>query len=170
MSDELVVQRAGILTDAAQALIAALNAELAAMYPEPGANHFRLDPDEVSEERGIFVIATRCGKPVGCGAMRRIDDGTGELKRMFVVSEERGRGVGRVILDALETHAARLGLRRLVLETGTRQAAAIALYRDAGFAPIPPFGEYIASASTSLCMAKELTGSQESARGACTLR
>ncbi len=154
--DELVLTRAGILSETASALIAALNAELSALYPEPGANHFRLDAEEVREGHGVFLIARRNGRPVGCGALRRISEGTGEVKRMYVVPEERGRRVGRAILDALESHAPALGIKRLVLETGTRQQAAIALYRNAGFVHIPPFGEYIASASTSVCMAKEL--------------
>jgi GNAT superfamily N-acetyltransferase len=133
-----------------------LNAELSAMYPEPGANHFRLDPDEVGEGRGIFLIAKRKGRPVACGALRRIEQGVGELKRMYVAPQERGLGLGRLILEALEARAAGLGITRLVLETGTRQTAAVALYRNAGFVTVPPFGEYIASAETSVCMAKDL--------------
>ena len=55
----------------AQALIAELNAELAARYPEPGATHFRLDPEEVAPGVGVFLVAGRDGRPIGCGALRR---------------------------------------------------------------------------------------------------
>jgi GNAT superfamily N-acetyltransferase len=74
---------------------------------------------------------------------------------MYVAPEERGRGVGRALLAALEAAARALGLSRLVLETGDRQREAIALYRRAGFRDIPPFGEYVGS-PLSVCMGKEL--------------
>ena len=152
----LAITRAELESKSAQTLIAALNAELSALYPEPGANHFRLEPYEVAEGRGIFVIASRAGRPIGCGALRSIDRATGEIKRMFVIEDERGSGTGRAILETLEAEARALGFSRIVLETGIRQLAAIALYERAGFAHIPPYGEYVASAETSVCMAKEL--------------
>lgn len=139
----------------AQALIAALNAELAERYPEPGANHFRLDETEVGPGRGAFVVAYRGGEPLGCGAVRLVDATTSELKRMYVSPAARGLGLGRRILEALEVEARTLGAVRLVLETGERQHAAVALYERAGFTRIAPFGEYVGS-PLSLCMAKEL--------------
>jgi len=87
--------RADILSPEAQALIGDLNAELTLQYPEEEARHFRLDADEVAEGRGAFVIVRRDGTPIACGAVRRIDEATGELKRMFVRQEARGQGVGR---------------------------------------------------------------------------
>jgi GNAT superfamily N-acetyltransferase len=151
----LAVQRFDILSPAARTLIEALNAELSSRYPEEGACHFRLDADEVSDGRGAFLIASRSGKPIGCGAVRRIEQRTGELKRMYVSPEERGRGIGRAILAALEAEARALGISRLVLETGVRQSEALALYRRAGFSRIAPFGEYVTS-PLSVCMAKDL--------------
>lgn len=139
----------------ALALIAALNDELLARYPEEGATHFRLDRDEVAPERGAFLLARLGGDPVGCGAVRRLDAEAAEIKRMYVVPAVRGRGVGQAILTALEVEARRLGVIRLVLETGARQPESLALYRRAGFAEIPRFGEYLDSA-LSLCMAKAL--------------
>ena len=150
------IDRADIRSPVAQSLIAALNAELSAQYPEPGATHFRLDAGEVTDGRGTFVVAWVGEQAIGCGAVRRLEPGVGEIKRMYVAPEERGRGVGRAILDALETEARGLGLARLVLETGVRQREAIALYERAGFSRIPPFGEYVASPATSVCMAKDL--------------
>jgi len=151
----VIVRRFDILSPAAQALIAALNAELSNRYPEEGANHFRLDPDEVADSRGAFLIASRSGKPIGCGAVRRIEDRTGEIKRMYVSPEERGRGVGHALLVALEAEARALGISRLVLETGDRQSEAMALYQRGGFSRIAPFGEYM-GCPLSVCMAKEL--------------
>ena len=150
-----MIQRFDILSPPARTLIAALNAELTSRYPEAGANHFRLDPDEVADGQGAFLIASRAAKLVGCGAIRRIEARTGQIKRMYVSPEERGRGLGRALLEALETEARGLGISRLVLETGVRQPEAIALYERAGFATIAPFGEYVDS-PLSVCMAKEL--------------
>ena len=64
--------------------------------------------------------------------------------------------VGGMILRALETTALGLGCHRLVLETGTRQVEAMALYRRHGFAEIPCWGEYLDSAETSTCLGKDL--------------
>jgi putative acetyltransferase len=142
---------------AARALIAALDAELGARYPEPGANHLRLDADEVAGGRGLFVIAWLGTRAVGCGAIRRQDADTdaAEVKRMYVTPDARGRGIGRLVLSVLEAEARRLGLSRLVLETGARQPEAVALYERAGFVVIPAFGEYLDS-PLSLCMGKPL--------------
>jgi GNAT superfamily N-acetyltransferase len=149
----------------AQELISALNVELSERYPEPGANHFSLDPDEVKPGNGIFIVALWSGRPIGCGALRPLREdalvrelgpNVGELKRMYVAPEMRGKGIGRALLDRLEIEARALGFTRLVLETGTRQHEALALYERAGFVSIPPFGEYVASHLTSVCMEKAL--------------
>jgi putative acetyltransferase len=159
------IEREPLTSEIASALIATLNAELSALYPEPGATHFSLDPSEVALGSGTFVVARLDGRPIGCGALRSVRDrelvrelgrGVGELKRMYVAREARGKGIGRALLDRLEGEARTLGLTQLVLETGTRQVEAIALYRRAGFKEIPPYGEYAASSTTSVCMAKEL--------------
>jgi GNAT superfamily N-acetyltransferase len=151
----VLIQREALTSSVAAGLIHALNAELSGLYPEPGATHFRLGEEEVSEGRGAFLVAYVDGAPLGCGAVRRLDQATAELKRMFVAPGIRGQGVGRALLRALEDEARGLGARRLVLETGIRQRAALALYRKTGFAVIPAFGEYVDS-PTSVCMGKDL--------------
>lgn len=153
LSVELEFRRADLTSATAAALIRALNMELSGRYPEEGANHFRLDPEEVDEGRGAFFIAYAGGKPVACGAVRRIDADTAEIKRMYVEPHVRGQGIGRRVLTVLETEARRLGVRRLVLETGERQHEAVALYERAGFVRVPRFGEYIDS-PLSVCMGK----------------
>jgi putative acetyltransferase len=153
--NEVDIRRAEITSPIVQQLILALNAELEEMYPEEGANHFRLDADEVADGRGAFLVAYRDGQAVGCGAVRRNDVHVAEIKRMYVIPKERGRGIARQVLNALESEARQLGVRRLVLETGLRQVEALALYRRAGFVEIPLFGEYIDS-PLSVCMEKDL--------------
>ena len=150
------LRRGSLTGPEGRSLIAALNAEMSAIYPEPGATHFSLGEEEVAEGRGAFFIVSLEGRPAGCGAVRLLDDTTGELKRMYVAPEARGRGIGRLLLRALEAEARALGARRLVLETGVRQAAALALYRNAGFTAIPLYGEYCLSPATSVCLGKEL--------------
>jgi len=147
--------REDILSEVAQQLIRSLNTELSARYPEEGATHFRLQADEVAEGRGAFLVAYLASTPVGCGAVRVIGEAVGEIKRMYVSPGVRGRGVGLAVLHALEAEARRLGIRRLVLETGVRQHEALALYQRVGYSPIPPFGEYLGS-PLSLCLGKEL--------------
>jgi GNAT superfamily N-acetyltransferase len=154
-SSELEFRREDLTSSIAAALIRALNGELGKRYPEEGANHFRLDRDEVAEGRGAFLVAYFNGEPVACGAIRRIDADTGEIKRMYVEPRLRGRGVGRQMLTRLESEGRRLGMKRIVLETGQRQPEALALYAGAGFVPVPPFGEYIGS-PLSVCMGKAL--------------
>lgn len=154
-SNDLVVQRVDILSETAQILIGKLNTELTGRYPEEGATHFRLDPTEVSPGRGAFLVVFLNDAPVGCGAIRRIENNAGELKRMYVSPELRGRGIGRALVAALEKEARALGVSRLVLETGVRQAEAQALYARSGFSVIPAYGEYV-GCPLSICMAKEL--------------
>ena len=136
----VTIARAELTAEVGRALIGALNAELAGTYPEPGATHFRLDPGEVAEGRGAFLVVYLDGAPIGCGALRVLDVETAELKRMYVRPEERGRGLGRRLVAALEAEA--------------RQAAA--LYRATGFEPIPLYGEYRSSPETSVCLGKEV--------------
>jgi putative acetyltransferase len=149
------IRREDLLSPISQQLILALNTELEDRYPEDGANFFRLDAEEVSEGRGGFFVANIGDKAVGCGAVRRLEPGLVEIKRMYVDPAVRGRRVGRRILDALEAESRQLGARRIVLETGPRQPEAIALYAHAGFSEIPLYGEYIGSLF-SVCMAKDL--------------
>ena len=154
--ETITIERAELTDDGCRSLIGSLNAELSALYPEPGATHFQLSPQEVADGRGTFLVVYRDGTPVGCGALRLLDADTAELKRMYVSPTARGRGLGRRLVAALEAEGRALGIRRLVLETGVRQAAAIALYRATGFHPIPLYGEYRLSPETSVCLGKDL--------------
>jgi GNAT superfamily N-acetyltransferase len=141
--------------DAAR-LIVALNAELTATFPEPGATHFSLHDAQVVAGEGAFLVAWLDDEAVGCGAVRRLDDTTAEIKRMYVDPSVRNRGIGRALVEALEGEARLVGLTMIVLETGTRLASAIKLYEAMGYAQIPLFGEYLSSPDTSLCFGKSL--------------
>jgi GNAT superfamily N-acetyltransferase len=154
-SGTLELRREELLAKVSQSLIQALNAELEARYPEEGANFFRLDAEEVAEGRGGFFVAYLDSQPVGCGAVRTIEPGIAEIKRMYVAPSVRGQGIGGRIVATLEAEAICLDAHRVLLETGPRQPDAIAMYQRAGFAEIPLYGEYIGS-NFSVCMAKNI--------------
>jgi len=108
------------------------------------------------EPDGVFlVVRDGAGRAIGCGGIARFDESRGEVKRMYVVPEARGRGLGRELLVALEAEAARLGYRSLVLETGDRQPEALGLYTAFGYERIPCYGIY-ATRQLSLCFEKQI--------------
>ena len=152
--EPLLVSRTTLDDTATVDLVLRLNGELATMYPEPGANHFTLDQESVLPPNGVMVRADLGGTPVGCGAIRVLDATRAEVKRMYVDPSTRGLKVGAAMLDWLEAEAREIGLAELVLETGTRQLAAIGLYEKAGYEPTPLWGEYLRSPDTSLCFCK----------------
>ena len=105
---------------------------------------------------GVFVVLRdEQGLAVACGGICRFDETRAELKRMYVVPEQRGQGHGRRVLEDLEAAARRLGYAGIVLETGELQAASLGLYRSAGYEPIPCYGVY-ASRHWSRCFEKRL--------------
>jgi GNAT superfamily N-acetyltransferase len=104
---------------------------------------------------GVFLVTRVDGRAVACGGICRFDQTRGELKRMYVVPEARGRGLGRSLLVALEDEARRLGYDALVLETGDRQPEAIGLYASSGYEQIPCYPPYD-SRALSLCFEKLL--------------
>lgn len=153
---DIEIQREDIDSGRAQELILALNAELSARYSEDGTSeHFRLESEEVAAGRGAFLVAYVDSQPRACGAIRLLDPETAEVKRMYVEPSARRRGLGRRVLESLETEARMLGATTIVLETGPRQPEALALYSKAGFSTVPAFGEYVDS-PLSIFMGKTL--------------
>ncbi|MBB2946079.1 GNAT superfamily N-acetyltransferase [Actinoplanes lutulentus] len=129
------------------ALRAAQRAELDARYGtgdhEPGTPPSAADID-------LFLVATAAGKAVGCGALRRLDEDSAEVKRMYVTPESRGSGVSTAILRALEAAAVRRGWTTIRLETGPAQPDAMRFYEREGYREIPLFGAY-AGSDLSVC-------------------
>ncbi|WP_101258725.1 GNAT family N-acetyltransferase [Streptomyces barkulensis] len=122
-----------------------------------------LDPGMFSPPGGLFLIAyDERDRPVATGGWRAMDengenyrDGDAELKRMFVIREARRRGLSRRILALLEEDAREAGRLRMVLETGTKQPEAMALYESSGYTPTEKFGVY-RHEPDSRCYAKPL--------------
>jgi GNAT superfamily N-acetyltransferase len=128
-------------------------AELDARYGstdhEPGAAPSAADID-------LFLVAhDAAGRAVACGALRRLDEHSAEVKRMYAVPELRGSGVATAVLDALEAAARERGWTTLRLETGTAQPDAQRFYRRAGYREIPLFGSYVGS-TLSVCFERRL--------------
>lgn len=105
----------------------------------------KLEPGRAPSAADVAVVLLASdddGTPLGCGALRPLDDGAVEVKRMYVVPAARGRRVGRAVLAGLEAAARERGWTTLRLETGPRQPEAVALYTGAGYRAIGPFGGY----------------------------
>jgi DNA-binding MarR family transcriptional regulator/GNAT superfamily N-acetyltransferase len=97
--------------------------------------------EELTPPAGIFVIARLGGQPIGCGALKVKDRKIGEIKRMWVSPDARGLGLGRRLLETLETRAREFGLRTLRLETNRTLKEAQALYRSCGYLEVEPFND-----------------------------
>ena len=96
-------------------------------------------PGEYAPPGGVLLIARDEGKAAGCVALRRLDAGTGEMKRMYVREAYRGSGLGRRLAVAVIDEARKRKCERMVLDTLPKLASAIALYRDLGFREIGPY-------------------------------
>jgi len=104
--------------------------------------------------RAAFLVLRLDGQPVGCGALRPMEEAgfedAAEIKRMYVAPEVRGRRLAAVILAELERLARAFGYARAVLETGDRNPEAIRLYERCGYQHIPPYGPYIGARGASV--------------------
>lgn len=152
--------RVGYAHPDARALTAAVQLEYAQLYGS--GDESPVDVTEFDEPAGYFTVRYVGATPVAMGGWRLMErPPTGvagpaaELKRLYVVPEARGHGHAKAVLIELEGSAAAAGVRTLVLETGSRQPAAIDLYRRAGYLDIPAFGHY-ADSPESVHLGKEL--------------
>ena len=103
-----------------------------------------MDASELAIPEVDFFVLRDAGKPLAMGAFKRLDAAHAEIKSMHVLTEARGRGLSRTMLDHLLAQAKAAGLKRLSLETGVQPTfvAARALYYKAGFEDCPPFEGY----------------------------
>ncbi|UJW35786.1 GNAT family N-acetyltransferase [Saccharothrix sp. AJ9571] len=146
----------------AQKLITEVQQEYVVRYGTPDDTPVR--PEEFAPPNGLFLVGYLDGVPVATGAWRvreedggALRDGDAEIKRMFVVTAARGRGLARAMLAEIERTALAAGRRRMVLETGTKQPEAIELYRSSGYREMAGFG-YYAGEAESRYYGKSLTG------------
>jgi GNAT superfamily N-acetyltransferase len=100
-----------------------------------------LVPDELRGPDGAYLVGYEVEAPVAGGGVMRLDAGVAEIKRMYVRPGARSRGVARALLEALEQTARDLGYESVRLDTGPKQQHALALYRSAGYADVPPYND-----------------------------
>lgn len=101
------------------------------------------------------MVVYQNGEPIGCGAIRHYSDDAVEVKRMYVLENQRGKGIASTILNELETWAKELTYKKCILETGKRQAEAVNLYHKAGYTIIENYGQYT-NMENSVCFEKIL--------------
>ncbi len=103
-----------------------------------------MDAAQLAIPEVAFFVMRQDGAPIAMGAFKRMTADHAEIKSMHVLTEYRGQGLSRVMLDHLVTQARTAGVRQLSLETGSQSMfePARKLYARAGFAECPPFGDY----------------------------
>lgn len=123
-------------------LAQAMREEIAALYGGlelDGDDMPKAGPAELSPPAGAFLVGYLGERPVCCGGVKRLDAEACEIKRMYVLPDVRGLGIGRVLLAALEARARELGYVVARLDTGPRQPGARRMYVDAGYREVDNF-------------------------------
>jgi len=124
----------------AAALINELQTHLESFYPPESRHGFSVE--KLIAQGVAFFVLRLDGQAAGCGGILLVRKEYGEIKRMYVRPEFRGREYGKRLMDHLAAHATSHGVVLLRLETGIHQQAAIRLYEGYGFRRIPPFPPY----------------------------
>jgi GNAT superfamily N-acetyltransferase len=121
-------------------LVAAMVDEVSHWYGRidvPGAPS--ATPADFAPPRGAFVVLCEDDVALAGGGVKGLDGRACEIKRMYVIPEARGRGLGKKLLEALEDEARRLGYEIARLDTGPEQPGAQRMYERAGYRPIHNF-------------------------------
>jgi GNAT superfamily N-acetyltransferase len=144
---ELRIERVSITSPDARHLIDEVQQEYVVRYGTPDRTH--IASAEFEAPAGAFYVGYRDGSPVTMGGWRfrpdvsRLDSLRAvEVKRMYVAPSGRRQGLARLMLAHLEATARTAGADVVILETGTAQPEAMALYQSAGYEPVVPFGHY----------------------------
>ena len=152
MATSLRLVRTDATDPAFVALVRLLDADLAV---RDGKEHsFYAQYNTIGDIRHA-IVAFHGERPVSIGAIKAFGDDVMEVKRMYTVEEDRGKGYAALVLRELEHWASALGVSRTVLETGKKQPEAIALYKKCGYRIIPNYGQYI-GVENSICFEKIL--------------
>lgn len=138
MTTQITVAVEDVRSEDAEQLMKALSAELAALY-QVGDGSAGFKPEDVEVPRAAFLIARHDGYPVGCGALRPLDETTVEVKRMYTRPDYRRAGVAQAILAEMDRLSLAFGYTTIKLQTGPKQLNAAALYERVGYYRIPRF-------------------------------
>ncbi|MDN3480711.1 GNAT family N-acetyltransferase [Arthrobacter sp. APC 3897] len=128
---------------------AELNSRFGTSTPEPAP--------PTAEDMTVFLVAYEksSGQPLGCGGLRRLDDFTAEIKRIYVLPYARGSGIATAVLAALEYRARAAGYAVITAESGSAQPDGQRFYQHGGYTVVPNFGPY-AEVPDSVCFAKTI--------------
>jgi DNA-binding MarR family transcriptional regulator/ribosomal protein S18 acetylase RimI-like enzyme len=137
----ITVERVDGASPDALACLDAYAADLDARFPEGYDKSTLVGPEEVSGDAGAFLVAYEERRPVGCGALRRLAPGVGEIRHVWVHPEARRLGLARRLLDGLEQQARARGLDVVRLDTHTVLTEAQAMYRACGYREIPRYND-----------------------------
>ena len=99
-------------------------------------------PGPYAPPDGALLLAFRNNDVLGCIALKRLASEVAEIKRLYVVQQGRGLGVGKMLVTAILKEAVHLDYREIKLDTLTHMTPAIALYRSFSFVPIAPYGSF----------------------------
>ncbi|MCF8425202.1 MAG: GNAT family N-acetyltransferase [Bacteroidia bacterium] len=133
-------------------LAALLDKELAFI---DGEEHGFYDQFNKIDAIKYVLLAFEEGEAVGCGAIKELSPNAMEIKRMYVLKDQRGKGIASKIVIELENWTKELGFQKCRLETGKKQVDAIALYVKNKYQIIPNYGQYI-GIENSVCFEKNL--------------
>lgn len=142
MANDLVFRAVPAGTGDAAEMLAAMVAEMRDLYDGldlDAPDMPKAGPAELGPPGGVYLVGYRDGVPVCGGGLKRLPDGTCEIKRMYVVPAARRGGVAKTLLAALEDAARGLGYRIARLDTGARQPHAVAFYEAAGYRRVGNF-------------------------------
>lgn len=142
---------------AATELLSLSDSYMAGLYPAE-SNHME-SADSLAGDNVVFLGLHRAGQVVACGAVKIVEDGIGygEIKRVFVPEQQRGRGYSKAIMRHLEAELTARRIAVVRLEAGISQPEALGLYRSLGYLARGPFGSYQPD-PLSVFMEKRLDG------------
>lgn len=121
-----------------------------------GDEHSFYDQFNKLDHINEVVVVYKNEMPVGCGALKKYDAYSIEIKRMYTKEAHRGNGIASQVLMELEQWARELSFKKCILETGINQPEAIALYKKRGYSLIDNYGQY-ADKENSYCFEKKLS-------------
>jgi len=151
MIKNLFVQQCDPSCEDALELTQGLFSELEGLYGRGSIENF-------TDENGKFIyfLVVKSGDiNIASGAVNHINGTTCEIKRMFVKKEFRGKGLSKLVLNALEEFIRKGEYRRIILETGGKQPEAVSLYRKFGYSEIPCYGRHSLDPD-SICFGKDI--------------
>lgn len=152
MISELQVIEYDINSKAADLLLKELSNRLNTITGNSGEASF--NKNDVLEEKSTFVIAEADNEAIGCGAIRKLNNHTAEVKRMY--ARKSGYGVGTCIFNYLEKKAKEFGYSTLICETRKINADATAFYLKNGFHVIKNYGKYVGR-DEAICFEKKIS-------------